>query len=422
MMVFRKNVQRMLNRFQLFQDKVHFLNDEAKYAMVLGRLLVSIANLSPMDYNLARMLFLLFTVAVSIIHEITIAVCFASYVRDVDTLTDVLPALSLGIQIVSKGTVLLIKTKQLATLTEVVWNDFWPANIMGHAVEYKISKLSKRILIAFYTELIVTIVYSISTVILPLRRTPKVLFQQASYPLDLSKPLGYSIAFCIQSYMTLYAETATICGYDLMYQAICINCAAQFRLLCVALEYIGTGKEKEILEEIQNAVSDKTKRKSIKDQDANKELLGICVKHHQTLINVGHELNKIFGTGHFLQLCATLTGICTISYRISQTNDYNTIFVGLNYYFGHLCQLFMFCSASHELSFWSTCPSMSVYNSKWYNKGCDKIKKSLQILMIRSQRQMTMNSFGLFELNYVSFLAVMRFSFTLYTFLKTVAD
>lgn len=155
---------------------------------------------------------------------------------------------------------------------------------MGDTVECKISKLSTRILKAFYTELSISIIYAILAVILPLSRTPKVLFHQASYPFDLTKPSGYTIAYCIQSYMTFYVNVSVICAYDLIYEAICVNCATQFRLLCVALEYIGTGKEKEILEKIEDLAGGKKKRNCIRDEKINEELLIVCVKHHQRLI------------------------------------------------------------------------------------------------------------------------------------------
>lgn len=39
-------------------------------------------------------------------------------------------------------------------------------------------------------------------------------------------------------------------------------------------------------------------------------------------LRFGNELNAIFGSGHFLQLFATLIGICTTSYNISQVSKY----------------------------------------------------------------------------------------------------
>ncbi|KAK9686024.1 7tm Odorant receptor [Popillia japonica] len=54
--------------------------------------------------------------------------------------------------------------------------------------------------------------------------------------------------------------------------------------------------------------------------------------------------------------------------------------------------------------------------------GLFDIRQCLCILIMRSQKPISITALGLFELSYASFILVMRFTFSLYTFLDNFAE
>lgn len=104
----------------------------------------------------------------------------------------------------------------------------------------------------------------------------------------------------------------------------------------------------------------------------------------------------------------------------------------LTFYLVYIWQLLLFCSISDNLNhlvsikhtskiindelillIQSTCLGGGAYESLWCNKKYTDIRRCLVLVMLRSQRPVSMNAFGVFELNYVSFVAVSLFRVSL---------
>nr|QBB72940.1 odorant receptor [Protaetia brevitarsis] len=418
-MFFLKKLRYFLNRFDLVQDNVHFLEDASKYVMVLSRLLLHFVNLWPMNFTKVRKVFFYATMGIAMGHHFTIFSYTCRNVRSIDNLTEILPAMSLMIELLSKTFVLYGKRDQLKDIIKIVWNDFWPSNTFGKELEEKISTNTKDILIPIILQMAVGSIYSTICIFLPFVATPSFVYH-AWYPPGWDRSLFQTILNILRSYLMTYVINSMVCAYDLLYTALCINCISQYLQLSYALKFIGTRKELEVILKIQGKDN---KNPSIIQNDEGRvmKLLIICAKHHQMLIRFGNELNTIFGSGHFLQLVATLIGICTTSYNISQKTGHMVVMLSCGYYLAYFWQLYVYCASSNSLSVWSTYVSDAAFDSEWHASNTRDIRKCLSIIMIRSQRPVIMNAFGLFQLNYESLLTVMRFSFSLYTFLRKIA-
>lgn len=98
MFLFRK-LRCFLDRFDLLQDNVQFLDDTSKYVMVLSRLLLHFVNLWPMDYTMIRKVIFYATMGIANAHHIVIVLYCYRYVRNIDDLTEILPAVSLALEV-----------------------------------------------------------------------------------------------------------------------------------------------------------------------------------------------------------------------------------------------------------------------------------------------------------------------------------
>lgn len=149
-------------------------------------------------------------------------------------------------------------------------------------MENKLAQDTRRLLAPILVEITIGLIYSIYCCILSLSKME--LAYPAWYPFDLSKSPACEMVLILQIYLTIYVDTCIICGYDFLYNSFCINFAAQFQLLCSAMEYIGSEEENLIIERIQNQTNMKNERSFNGVGDQEGVLLRICAKHHQKLI------------------------------------------------------------------------------------------------------------------------------------------
>lgn len=187
-----------------------------------------------------------------------------------------------------KIAVIFVKSNHLSNLINLVWNDFWPSNTLGIELEKKIYNTTKKVMIPILLEIIMSIVYSSICLFLPLLlpKTTPILLQEAWYPLGWDRNFISKLVHMYKSLVAVYTVTGMICSYDFIYIVLCVNCAAQFHLLCGAIEFIGSGKDRDIINKIQrnNKVNENSSMFCKKENIDEVELLSICVKQHQKLI------------------------------------------------------------------------------------------------------------------------------------------
>ncbi|KAK9712317.1 7tm Odorant receptor [Popillia japonica] len=479
-MALARKLRSFFYRFEYYRREKANVEDDAKVSTFLAEKVISIVRLWPSDLKNWNKIYGTFVLAIVILH---LSAWIASLIvnsHNVDDFLGILSSMGPSIQTLAKASVLYSKRYSLAKLIKTVRNEFWPSNLMDVETKTIIIKDTNEVLINTLTEYVAAFTSRVMLIVVRLlendrellcyiwlpfdyTKTPayQIMYLIQAYvttflcyiwlPFDYTKTPAYQIMYLIQAYVTTFIDVTVVVGYDMMYGSICSNCIAQFHLLNAAVKYIGTGKEEEIIEKISRVDESVYE---IKEKNLEKKLFVICVRKHQKLLRIsqdlnkifgnGHffqfcttligiekfiqfcrisqDLNKIFGNGHFFQFCTTLIGICPTLYLITKDVGFDQYFMLIAFYLAHLFELFIFCSVSNQLTYVGICLSEAAYHSLWYNKYSKDLAQCLLIMMIRAQEPISMNAFGLFELNYVTFVAVIRFSFSLYTYLGKMAN
>nr|AVH87266.1 odorant receptor 25 [Holotrichia parallela] len=403
-------------------NDVKLSEDGAKYTIIFSQIITDIINIWPEKFSTSTTVCFSVTFVICILQEISLFVFLITSVEDVDSLTKVLASMSIVLQSMVKGSTFYYKAEEMNEVIKIIRHEFWPSNIMGKDLDCKIRGNSKILLSVLLVQYVFAVAFLLFYVILPLIQGTKQLPHTSWYPFDWSATPAYEILYCLQAYITVYFNENVVCAYDSLYCSICANCVAQFRLLSEAVKHIGTGREDEIAGSLLK-IPGVNYRATLNVEDYDeRRLLVICIRHHQKLIEVTDQLNKIFGNGHLVQVFASVLGSCTSIYRITTKNGLNDLTFLISYYMAHVVQLFEYCALSNELSYWSTCLSVTAFQCFWYRKKYSDIRGCLSLVIMRSQRSISMNGLGLFELDYVFFMSVMRFTFSLYTFLSRFTE
>ncbi|GJQ88302.1 hypothetical protein Trydic_g3781 [Trypoxylus dichotomus] len=399
-------VRVFLRKIGIFKGHEESIADGAKFTTFMAQIAISAVNLWPENYTLPKRTWVVCMLSVGVFHLFSLLASLAVFTEDVDNFTSMISSMGPTIQSIAKGSLIFFKRKDLSDLIKVVRTEFWPSDLVDEQTERFIAKDSNQIVVNMLLEYWIAFVSRSLLVIVPILRRSRVLPIEAWYPFDHTKSPRFEIIYLIQMFMGDYFDVNVVVGFDALYSSICSNCVAQFHLLGAAVRCIGGGKEAKVVEKMLEVEG--TSYETVmeeREDNAERKLLVLCIRHHQKLIYVTDELNRIFGNGHFFQLCATLIGICPTLYQISKGVNFSTLIVLLTYYIAHLCQLFILCSVSNELSYLSSCLAQATYDCQWYNKNYKDIKCCLMVMTIRAQKAISMNAFGLFELNYVSFLS-----------------
>ncbi|KAK9712314.1 7tm Odorant receptor [Popillia japonica] len=409
-MALARKLRSFFYKFEYYRRENTNVEDDAKVSTFLAEKVVSIVRLWPTDLKNWNKIYGTFVLAIVVLH---LSAWIASLIvnsHNVDDFLDILSYMGPSMQTLAKASVLFSKRYSLTKLIKTVRNEFWPSNLIDVETKKIIIKDTNEILINTLTQYIAAFTSRVMLFVLRLLENNRELPCYIWLPFDYTKSPAYQIMYLIQAYVTIYTDVTVVVGYDMMYGSICSNCIAQFHLLNAAVKYIGTGKEEEIIEKISRVDESVSE---IKEKHLEKKLFVICVRKHQKLLTISQDLNKIFGNGHFFQFCTTLIGICPTLYLITKDVGFDQFFMLIAFYLAHLFELFIFCSVSNQLTYVGICLSEAAYHSLWYNKYSKDLAQCLLILMIRAQEPISMNAFGLFELNYVTFVAVIRFSFSL---------
>nr|AKC58561.1 odorant receptor 26 [Anomala corpulenta] len=404
-----------LNRFKIFQINREIIMDGAKYLLIPGLVSAKIIMAWPEDVRSKSFEILVFVM--SFIQCVTIITSIVLNIVDVNTTIMMISAFEAVLQVVGKFSALIIKSKDLDKLIKTVRYEFWPSDITNKDTAEKIRKDSRILFKIMMIESSICIMVVLTIAFGPLLKTGRVLPYPTWYPFDTSASPVYEIVYILQSYFGLHLSVPPIIAYDMLYYSLCANCTAQFRLLCDALRCIGNGTEDEMITKLVEFDESQKELRGTSEQ----KLLILCIKHHQRLINTANEISQAFGNGHLVQLMGSASGICTACYILTSNPDLSSVANALVQYIAHVGQIFIYCAVSNELSYWSTLVPTAAYESLWYKKKYPNIRQCLAILITRSQIAISMQAFGLFELNYTSFLSIMRFTFSLYTFLSSFA-
>nr|AKC58536.1 odorant receptor 1 [Anomala corpulenta] len=410
---------------KILKNEDEVFQDDAKYITMFSQVFAKIINLWPGDDGVSKKFTFGLMLTSVITQELSLVMYLLTTKINVDVVITSMASMIILLQSIVKSCVYFYNARKLKKLIQTVRKEFWPANIMGETTHNDIKYNSKILSLVFVVQYASAILFLWFSVLLPLAKPGRKLPHTSWFPFDSTVSPLYEIIYVWEVYLTAYINANIVCSYDTLFCSICGNCISQFRLLSAAVKCIGiSGKENQIsnrLLRLQGVDYNPVRTNQGKEDRESRRLLVICVNHHQKLIKITQELNEVFGPGHLAQFFASALGTCTACYKIPIEKNPGDLFVLIAFYIAHVSQLLEYCALSHELSYWGIKLGDAIFESFWYIKKHSQIRKCLPIIILRCQRAISMNALGIFELNYPSFLIIMRFTFSLYTFFNNMS-
>ncbi|KAL6255294.1 hypothetical protein P5V15_013634 [Pogonomyrmex californicus] len=165
--------------------------------------------------------------------------------------------------------------------------------------------------------------------------------------------------------------------------------------------------------------SDEHKLSVVKGKIRSYQLLKRCAVHSNMISHFTNEIQNIFGTIIFFQFLSNCVIICLIAFNLSQMKVYiPAVLIGmLTYMCCMTYQIFIFCWHGNELYLHSMRLVTAAYSSNWFS-NTEAFKRSLQIMMIKAHRPLTLSAGKVMLLSLDTFVQIMRMSYSIFTVLQ----
>ncbi|XP_011156215.2 odorant receptor 82a [Solenopsis invicta] len=142
-------------------------------------------------------------------------------------------------------------------------------------------------------------------------------------------------------------------------------------------------------------------------------LFSDLIHRHRKIISLSNDIENLFSSIALLQLLWNTLIICCSGFMIvlalSSKKGAMVLTKSTFLYIAKTLEVFVFCYAGEFLSFKSKSISDAVYESLWYNlmpSDC----RALLLIMMRSQKRLTITAGKIFDLTLDGFMSVMRVS------------
>ncbi|XP_005180067.3 odorant receptor 49a-like [Musca domestica] len=215
------------------------------------------------------------------------------------------------------------------------------------------------------------------------------------YSFDHRSPFAYVLTYSIELFHAQFVIICNVCG------DIWLLCYAM--QLCMHLDYLI-----KILEHYEPRVEHHLR---------DTQFIAGFSQKHQILLNIADDVNTVFGVQLLLILISTAATICCAGiYTLTQGVGKEL----LEYVAFLPCvvgQYYLICFYGQRLVSSSENVGAAAYNHAWYN-GSPSYKKSVLVIMTRSQRSMKLKAYGLSSVSLGSFRMVMSESYRFFAVLK----
>nr|WCC57544.1 odorant receptor 24.2 [Papilio memnon] len=145
--------------------------------------------------------------------------------------------------------------------------------------------------------------------------------------------------------------------------------------------------------------------------------LVMCIKRQQLIVWLVDEIGSVFGSSMVLQFLVMAWIICMTVYKMIGLNVMSAEFVTMIVYLSvMLLQLFIFCYYGTQLKDESEGVNQSIYESDWPAVS-PRLRRPLLIMMERCYRPIAPCIAYIVPMSLDTFISVVKFSYSLYTFL-----
>lgn len=239
-----------------------------------------------------------------------------------------------------------VHSEALMKIHDTIHRHFWPSNLFGDRINSALKKSGHKAAAVMVFVYSTAVIYFTGLFVVSLSSADFVLPLKVHYGFDAGHSPLFEILYFVQCWTNIFVVMHAIRGHDDLFVAFTVNCTGQFKLLSEAVASIGTGREKEI-----NILLDRVDHEPIRCQSEETKLLVRCVRHHERLLGLCDEMERAFSGSVFVQLFVSVAAICVSSFALVVVELEITEMPGLFCYcFGHITQLFIFCTMGEEIA------------------------------------------------------------------------
>ncbi|XP_014480035.1 PREDICTED: odorant receptor 4-like [Dinoponera quadriceps] len=192
--------------------------------------------------------------------------------------------------------------------------------------------------------------------------------------------------------------------------ALTIGCAAgatNIFVLCLTLHVAGQ------MDVLRNWFTQLVPRANENKHESTVIMLKRIVRKHQKIIDFSDSIERFYNLITFMQLTSNMIMICSLGFVILRSldrpNAVELIVRSFLFYVITNLEAFIFCFAGEYLSNKSKSVGSAAYNTPWYNlKPSDG--RVLLIIILRSQKQLTLTAGKMVDLSLESFASIMKAS------------
>nr|QXR02153.1 Or1 [Holotrichia oblita] len=379
-------------------------NDSVKKYMWFGKLLLEMLCAWPSKEGLfKRAIGWLFFCNLAVVEIFHAAYCAQNYSNIGDAVM-VGATVTTTLEAMVRFYIMLSKREIINKILTKVWKKFWPVEVLDPVKRKKIQNKAK---FRFWLNLIFfssSLISSTNVNLAPYLSDNELIFK-SSFPFDWNKPYVYEFLYVWQ-YFSNELVVFMINAFDFFFMSLVCICTIQYIIM---QEVFANILSKDSRRHRQVIFGDRGKHMT------DKEMLKKCLEQHEMLIEICNELDNSFNRAILIQFVVNTAANCaafvTLKFDRSQFTKM------LTYAVAHLSQLFYYCLAGQDLQYESQRLSDFIYDSDWQSSYNRDFRKSIVLMIQRSQKPQCLTALGLVNLDFLSFVQIMRLSFSFYTLL-----
>nr|XP_026498748.1 odorant receptor 4-like [Vanessa tameamea] len=243
-------------------------------------------------------------------------------------------------------------------------------------------------------------------------------------PFDPLQGHRYEIVYFVQTFHCFLSAGSMVCG-DLLFCIFLSHITTQFSLLAIRInKLIYVPIDDQLVESYSLAeysklhTSNINNAKSTNDKDAEQrhiEEFTFIVKRHRALIRLSSDVEDLYTFTLLVNFINSSIIICFCLFCcaiIEKWNEFNYKIFCLT----SILQIWILCWYGQQLLDTSTGVAEALYNCGWYvaSKG---MKKSMLIMMQRSQRKVYVTTYGFSIVSLDSYTTILKTSWSYFTLL-----
>nr|WLK66408.1 odorant receptor 39a [Holotrichia parallela] len=302
----------------------------------------------------------------------------------------------------------MLTRKRLINETLVkIWKQFWPLDAIEPMKRKEIkTKVQISLLISFVLLLFTTLTNTVITCAPYIRDRDMPL--KSAFPFEWHRLYVYEFLYLWQ-YIFEWFVLFMINAFDFFFVSLVTICYLQFVILQEVVRLILTEESRK-----HRVIIFGKRGETMTDR----EMLFECLEQHKLIIGICNELESSFNIPILIQFFTSTCGICAAT--LIMKVDYSQFSKMFTLVGAHISQLFCYCYVGQHLAFESDYLSYAIYDCGWHIDYDRSFRKALILMMQRSQRTQRLTAAGITELDYASFLGILRLSFSFYTLLNNL--